>query len=139
MSLTISLRVPGLTEESAHSLSRAATLEGAPFTAVWSRGGHLPRPRAGRWTIAMHDLDSDPSVASETLDHPDGWPEAPSVRDWLARAFAFLVAQAPESRFSVSAGWGDHGSGERIAVSAEALLELVNAGRLRADVTYDVG
>jgi hypothetical protein len=87
----------------------------------------------------MEDLREDPSIASETIDYPEGWPQDAAVREWLERAASFLGDNAPEQRFTFQAGWGDN---ERPKTNGEielaAFVEMIAAGQLRADRRYAV-
>jgi len=86
------IQVPGLTQEAARELDRRADLAGLPLLFI------PPRPQT-RWRAArrahveMTDLRDDPSVASEALDHPDGWPQDRDVRERMRRA---IGENAPE-------------------------------------------
>lgn len=138
MSNSIEIEMPGVTRVAASELDRRADLAGMPFTFI------PPRP-AKRWAserpsrVVMEDLREDPSIASETLDHPEGWPEDAAVRQWLEQAARFLGDNAPEQRFSFRAGWGDN---QRPTSDGETeladFLEMVAAGRLRADDRYTI-
>ena len=86
----------------------------------------------------MEHLREDPSLASETLDHPGGWPENGEVCDWLLRAFAFLGEHAPEGRFAFRAGWGDNSRAGAVGLTLAELLRRVRAAELRADELYEV-
>ncbi len=70
----------------------------------------------------MKDLRDDPSIGSETLDHPDAWPQDPRVRDWLARAMQFLGEHAPERRFVFQAGWNEQAPTGAVELGLEALV-----------------
>jgi hypothetical protein len=72
LSLTISIDVPDLTEESAHAIARAAELDGAPFTAAWNGGGMLNR-RSGRWHVVMPFLTEH--APEHRFSFHAGWPE----------------------------------------------------------------
>lgn len=138
MSNSIVIEMPGLTRAVAIDFDRRAQLAGAPFAFFPPRpGGWLAAERPAR--VVMEDLREDPSIASETLDHPDGWPQSDEVRQWLARAARFLGHGSPEQRFTLQAGWGDN---ERQAPDSEielaAFVEMIAAGRLRADEQYAV-
>lgn len=137
MSLTVEIRLPGLTSGIAIELDREADLAGVPLQFV------PPKP-ATRWRrareahVSLEDLREDPSLASETLDHPDGYPQSPEVRAWLRRALFFLAEHAPERRFSFRAGWSDYPSRGTAAIEVNSFFELLERGALRSDATYDV-
>ena len=86
----------------------------------------------------MLDLRDDPSVASEALDHPEGWPQDRDVREWMRRAMTFLGENAPEGRFAFQAGWLDHQREFQAEVSLETFLDVIATGGLRADQEYRV-
>lgn len=138
MSNEIEIEIPGLTAAVAVELDRRADLFGTPFTFI--------PPRRTRWlaaeqeaSVLVADLREEPNVASETLDHPEGWPESDEVRQWLARAARFLGDNAPQRRFTFRAGWGDHrrqmANGD---IDIETFLGLIGDGRLHADERYTV-
>ena len=137
MSSSIEVTLPGLTREAAVELDRRADLAGLPLAFV------PPRP-AGRFRasrpalVELQDLREDPSIASETLDHPEGWPQDDSVREWLERAVRFLGECAPEDRFMFRAGWGDSPPGSTIDTNLTTFLAKISAGELRSDQLYDV-
>lgn len=138
MSNEIRIEMPGLTEAVAIELGRRADLLGAPFTFVPPRrAGRLAAERPAR--VVMVDLREEPDIASETLDHPEGWPQSDEVRQWLERATHFLGDNAPQQRFTFQAGWGDN---QRPTTKGEidlgAFLGLIAAGQLRADERYAV-
>lgn len=137
MSLTVKILLPGLTSAVATDLDRAADLADVPLHFV------PPKP-ATRWRrareahVSLEDLREEPSLASETLDHPDGYPQSAEVRTWLRRALFFLAEHAPAQRFSFRAGWSDYPSRGTTAIDVDSFFELLDRGALRSDATYDV-
>lgn len=86
----------------------------------------------------MADLREDPCIASEALDHPEGWPQAQPVRDWLVRAIRFLAEHAPDGRFTFRAGWGDHQRTGTVELDFDAFLASIADGTLQADRRYEI-
>ena len=86
----------------------------------------------------MGDLREDPSIASEALDHPEAWPQAGPVQDWLIRAVRFLGEHAPDGRFAFRAGWGDHKRTGVVELDLDGFLASIAAGMLQADRRYEV-
>jgi hypothetical protein len=80
----------------------------------------------------MDDLRDDPSIASRVLDHPEGWPQAEQVREWLVGVVRFLAEHAPECRFTFRAGWGDHQRDGALDRDIGAFLGSIAAGALWA-------
>lgn len=137
MSLSVEIDIPGLNEHSALALDRKANTSGAPFVAPVRRSGSRFERRRS-WVIDFVDLHDDPSVGSETLDHPDGWPRDKAVRVWLANAMRFLAAEVPERRFSFQAGWPEQLSSATADVSSDQFVELICSGDLKAGTRYVV-
>lgn len=140
MSCTIVIGLPGLTRDVAVDLARRADLAGAPFTflQVW-REGFLWRKRRVVVRAELVDLDSDPSIASESLDFQDGWPHDPDVREWLGRAMRFLGENAPGAGFAFHAGWSEHRNPQTVSLDLAAFLHRIATGALRSSERYDVG
>jgi hypothetical protein len=136
LSLLIDIEMPGLTRTVAIELDRHADLTSAPFE-FWP-----PRPR--RWrrdrepSVFMRDLREDLSISSETLDHPEGWPQDVIVRGWLERAMRFLGENAPDSQFTFHAGWPEQEWKSTIDTDLASFLEMVATGRIRTDEQYTV-
>jgi hypothetical protein len=86
----------------------------------------------------MENLREDPSLASETLDHPGGWPQDVATRQWLVRAMRFLGENAPERKFTFHAGWPEQRPTSTTEIELTTFLEIVAAGRMGADELYDV-
>jgi hypothetical protein len=135
MSFSVVIDIPELTEQSALAMGRKANTAGAPFRVVAQRSGSLFRRRQS-WAIGFVDLEDDPSVASETLDHPSGWPQDEAVRRWLENAMRFLVTEAPGGRLSFQAGWPEQISSSTAQASADQFVEMTRAGDLQAGVRY---
>jgi hypothetical protein len=140
MSCTIDIDLPGLTRDVAEDLARRSDLAGAPFTflRVW-REGFLWRRRRVLVRAELVDLESDPSIASESLDFEDGWPQDPDVREWLGRAMRFLGEQAPRDGFVFHAGWTEHQNPVIVPLDLAAFLDRIAIGALRSSERYDVG
>ena len=138
MSLFIEIELPGLTREVAIDLDRRADLAGAPFSFVTPRAPTRWRA-ARRAYVGMEDLREDPSIGSETLDHPEGWPKDNHVRAWLEQAIRFLGTNAPEQRFTFHAGWPEHRATSTQTLDLADFLELIVSGRIRSAQRYDVG
>jgi hypothetical protein len=137
VSLTIDIELPGLTRDSAIALDRAADLAGTPLEFRGPRkGGRIRGPRPA--SVVMRDLRDDPSIASEALDHSEGWPQAQPVREWLIRVARFLAEHAPEGGFRFRAGWGDHQPSGVVELDIDAFLDAIAAGELQADRLYEV-
>ena len=138
MTCWITIELPGLTDELVVDLRRHADLAGAPFSFVRSK--HPGRKRGYSAHVLLDDLEEDPSIASETLDSPAGWPQPEDVRAWLARAMEFLGRWAPQQRFSFQAGWYDRSvpTVPTIEIDLAAFLSMISAGELVADQRYDV-
>jgi hypothetical protein len=88
--------------------------------------------------VDLVDLDDDPSVASETLDHPAGWPQDEAVRSWLENAVHFLATEVPGGRFSFQAGWPEQLLSAAVEVSADQLIGMIRRGDLHAGTRYVV-
>jgi hypothetical protein len=86
----------------------------------------------------MTDLREEPSIASETLDHPDGWPDDMVVREWLQRAMRFLGENAPERHFTFHAGWPEQRATSIAQMDLESFLETIAAGGLQTNQRYEV-
>ena len=132
MSLSVFIDLPGVTRARASELDRSADLAGIPLSFS------LPRREGDRVSVEMVHLRDDPSIASETLDHSQGWPQDPSVRRWLQRAMEFLAANAPEHRFRFHAGWTEHEPTSEVELGFDEFLERIASGRLRAQDLYVV-
>ena len=140
MSCSIVIDLPGLTRDVAEDLARRADLAGAPFTfqQVW-REGVLGRRRRVVVRAELVDLETDPSIASESLDFEDGWPHDPDVREWLGRAMRFLGENAPAAGFAFHAGWTEHQNPQTVSLDLAAFLHRIATGGLRSSELYDVG
>ena len=138
MTCFIRIELPGLNDDLAPALSRRADVAGVPL--LFLPGQHPFTKRGRQPSVTLNDLDEDPSIASETLDHPSGWPQSPEVRRWLTRTIEFLASSAPNQRFTFQAGWDD------FAVPTVALIETelsefiasISSGALIADQRYEV-
>ena len=86
----------------------------------------------------MRHLDEDPSIASESLDYPEGWPANEEVRQWLVRAIGFLGRIAPDGHFTFRAGWHDTPPRTAPPTDLDTLLGRIARGELRADELYEV-
>jgi hypothetical protein len=141
MSCHIVISLPGLTRDVAEELARRADLAGAPFTFLQVRRHGFPwRKSEVSLRAEFVDLDSDPSIASESLDFEHGWPHDPDVRAWFGRAMRFLGENAPEGGFAFSAGWTEHWDRETDAdLDLDAFLERIASGILRSGERYNVG
>lgn len=139
MSMEIRIGLPGLTREVAIELARRAELAGAPFEFHPSRRLGIVRKVEVGPAVEMQDLREDPSIGSESLDFAEGWPQDPTVREWLLQAMRFLAEHAPERRFAFQAGWIEHFPAEaEVEITLAAFLALIAAGRLRSRELYDV-
>jgi hypothetical protein len=140
MSCTIVIRLPGLTRAVAEDLARRADLAGAPFAFIRvRRHGFLWRHEDVVLSAGLVDLADDPSIASESLDFEQGWPQDPDVREWLDRAMRFLGEHAPAGAFAFHAGWTEHQNPETVAIGLDAFLERIASGGLKSNELYDVG
>jgi hypothetical protein len=93
VSLTVGIELASLDDAEAARLNRMAELVGLPLRFVRRAG---LRRREVPPHVALEDLESDPSIASETLDNPAEWPQSHDVRKWLGRMMSFLVEHAPD-------------------------------------------
>jgi hypothetical protein len=133
----VQVELSGLTDAAAEAIDAAAAAHDVPVRAWPGRRGGMLR-RARRPSVEIVDRDADPSIASETLDNPDGWPRDAVVAALLREALAFVGAMAPEGRFMFQAGWGDRDVSERIELGLADLLGLLDSAALVADTCYEV-
>jgi hypothetical protein len=137
MSALVEVELPGLTDAVAEAIASAAAARGAPVRA-WPGDHSRLLHRHGRPGVEIVDRAGDPSIASETLEHADGWPRDAAITALLHEALAFIGEVAPDGRFSFQAGWGDRRHPGHVELGLAELLGLVDAGGLLADVCYDV-
>jgi hypothetical protein len=140
MSCDILISLPGLTRAVAEDLARRADLAGAPFAFLQvRRHGFLWRQEEVILSAELTDLASDPSIASESLDFEQGWPQDPDVREWLERAMRFLGEHAPGGGFAFHAGWTELQNPDTVAIGLDAFLDRIASGGLKSNELCDVG